>query len=275
MSNKTILVIGSSGFLGRQITSILASQENVIKTHFQNSLYPDSIRYDFFNDDIENLLDKQKMDVVIFAGMVETSPLEIVRTSMERFAKACKKRRVIYLSSDGIFDGQKGLYSEKDVQNSQTLYGKNLAACENIIANQCKSFCIVRPSYIYGFSNGTLDDRLTKTRETLEAGKEVALFDDMFKSPLGVRQVAKAVVNLSTLDYVGIIHVAGQRMSVYEFHCQAMSALKVNTANLKSCKMPTDKGFLRDTSLDISMWQKITNSKPESIQEVLTAKDAT
>ena len=275
MSNQTTLIIGSSGFLGRQITNILALQGNVIKAHYQNSLYPDSIRYDFFNDDLENLLNKQKVDVVIFAGMVETNPLETVQVSMERFAKACKERRVVYLSSDGIFNGQKGLYSEKDAPNSQTLYGKNLAACENIIANQCKSFCIIRPSYIYGFSNETLDSRLAKTREMLEAGKEVVLFDDMFKSPLAVKQVAKAVVDLSTLNYTGIVHVAGQRMSVYEFHRQAMSALKVSIANLKSCKMPVDKGFLRDTSLDNSMWQKITHSKPESIQEALTAKDAT
>ncbi len=274
MSNLKTLVIGSSGFLGRQITSILELQESIIKTHCRNPLYPDSIRYDFFNDDIEKLLDIQKVDIVIFAGMVEIGPLDTVQASMQRFAKACREKRVIYLSSDGIFDGQKGFYSEKDAPNSQTLYGKNLAACENIIAKRCQNFCIVRPSYIYGFSNEKLDDRLTKTMETLKAGEKVTLFDDMFKSPYGVKQIANAVIGLSRSDYIGIIHVAGQRMSVYEFHHRAMSSLMVDTTNLKSCKMPTDKGYLRDTSLDSSMWQNITNSKPENIQDVLTAKDA-
>lgn len=110
--------------------------------------------------------------------------------------------------------------------------------------------------------------------ETLKAGEKVTLFDDMFKSPYGVKQIANAVIGLSRSDYIGIIHVAGQRMSVYEFHHRAMSSLMVDTTNLKSCKMPTDKGYLRDTSLDSSMWQNITNSKPENIQDVLTAKDA-
>lgn len=274
MSNPKTLVIGSSGFLGRQITSNLASQESIIKTHCRNQLNPDSIQYDFFSDEIEKLLEEHNVGKVIFAGKVETNPLDTVQTAMEKFAKACREIQVIYLSSDGVFDGQKGLYFEKDTPNSQILYGKNLTACENIIADYCKSFCIIRPSYIYGFSNGKLDDRLTKTQETLEAGKEVVLFNDMFKSPLGVRQVANAVIDLSRRDYIGIVHVAGQRKSIYEFHHEAMCALKVNIRNLKSCKMPTDKGFLQDTSLDSSMWQNMTRTKPESIQDVLTAKDA-
>ncbi|RIK29623.1 MAG: hypothetical protein DCC52_07220 [Chloroflexi bacterium] len=274
MPHQTILIIGSSGFLGRQITSLCELQASIIKTHCRNPLYPDSIRYDFFNDAIEKLLDIQKIDIVIFAGMVETSPLDAVQTSMQRFAKACRDKRVIYLSSDGVFDGQKGFYAEQDAPNSQTLYGQNLAACEKIIAKHCQNFCIVRPSYIYGFSNGKLDDRLTKTIETLKAGEKVTLFDDMFKSPYGVKQIANAVIALARSALTGIIHVAGQRMSVYEFHRQAMSALMVDTTNLKSCKMPTAKGYLRDTSLDSSMWQNITNSKLENIQDILAAKDA-
>lgn len=145
MSNLKTLVIGSSGFLGRQITSILELQESIIKTHCRNPLYPDSIRYDFFNDDIEKLLDIQKVDIVIFAGMVEIGPLDTVQASMQRFAKACREKRVIYLSSDGIFDGQKGFYSEKDAPNSQTLYGKNLALAKTLSLSVAKIFVLFVP----------------------------------------------------------------------------------------------------------------------------------
>ncbi len=270
MSNKkTILVIGSSGYLGRQITSLLGTQRNVIKTHYKNRFHQDSIPYDFFNDNIGSLLDKHKVDVVILACTIETCSLDRLRTSMEKFAITCKKQRVIYVSSDGIYDGRKGLYSEKDSPNSQTLYGKNLAVCEKIIARHCNNYCIVRPSYLYGFSNGTLDARLTKTRDLLHSGTEVILYNDMYKSPIGVQQIAQSVIDFTGNTYTGLIHVAGQRLSVYEFHRQAMFALKVDTINLKSCQMPTDKGFSRDSSLNTSLWQRLTGSKAKSIKETL------
>ncbi len=267
MSKKeTILVVGSTGYLGQQITKFLEPRSNIIKTHYRNSLDPDSISYDFFNDEISHILDKHQIEVVIFASSVEmNNQSNKVEASMEKFSRSCDGRRIVYLSSDGIFGGQRGLYTEQDLPNPQTLYGKNLAICEELINSHSSNFCIVRPSYIYGFSNGSLDSRLAKTKSILESGANITLFNDMFKSPLGVKQIAQAVIDLSSLDYNGVVHVAGSRLSVYEFHQKAMIALNINIANLKSCPMPTDKGFLRDTSLDSSHWQQLTGTVPYDI----------
>ncbi|KAA3664005.1 MAG: NAD-dependent epimerase/dehydratase family protein [Chloroflexi bacterium] len=267
---ESILVVGASGFLGQQIVKLLETQQNVIYTHYRNPLFPDSIRFDFFNDDIRYILDKQQVGAIIFASAVEmNNQLDKVRYSMERFARACEDRRIVYLSSDGIFEGVKGLYSEKDSPNPQTTYGKNLAICEGIIGSYCNNFCIVRPSYIYGFSNGTLDSRLKKTKSVLESGGTVTLFNDMFKSPLGVKQIASAVIHLTWLDFAGVVHVAGKRLSVYEFHRRAMSALNVDITHLNGCQMPIKKGFLRDTSLDSSLWQQLTGTRPCDIKKTL------
>lgn len=251
--------------------NVLGPHGKVIKTHFRNPCCLDSVPFDFFNDGPGDLLDKHNVDIVIFSGLVETHPFDEVSFSMERFARECKDRRVTYLSSDGIFDGEKRRYSESDIPHPRTLYGNNLAICEQLIARFCANFCIIRPSYIYGFSNGNLDRRLSKTRTLLETGHEVSLFSDMFKSPLSVKQVAQAVVDLTLLGYVGIAHVAGERMSVYDFHRQAMLALHVDTLKLSSCLIPSGEDFLRDTSLDYSLWQKLTNTSPQSIGESLSS----
>lgn len=264
------LVIGSSGFLGTEIVAALKEKGTVIHTHFQHPRHQNSIRYDFFSESVDLLLERYQIDSVIFAGMVETHPSDQLSLAMERFAQGCKNHRLIYLSSDGIFDGQKGFYSETDVPQPATLYGRNLALCEQLIASICPNFCIIRPSYIYGFSDGKLDNRLARSREFLERGETVNLFADMYKSPLGVKQVAQAVNDLMQSDHIGIVHVAGERLSVYEFHLQAMKAMKADTSNLKSCLMPIQAGFLRDTSLDTSLWQQLTGSKPESILEALS-----
>jgi hypothetical protein len=86
--------------------------------------------------------------------------------------------------------------------------------------------------------------------------------------------LAQAVIDLSFLDYNGIVHVAGHRLSVYEFHLKAMAALTVNSANLTSCAMPTDKGFLRDTSLDSALWQKLTGTVPYEVEATLLKENA-
>ena len=268
-TQQTVLVVGASGFLGRCIVDRLSPQTNVICTHCAHPYFPTSHRYDFFCDDIQELLETTEVSIVIFAAMVEMSPPEEVRRAMTHFIQECHDRRLIYLSSDGIFDGEQGNYTEQDMTIPRTRYGKNLLTCETLIKEQCRDYCIIRPSYIYGFSCGELDKRLSRTRERIDADETVEIFDDMYKSPLGVEQVAEAVITFSFSKYLGTVHVAGERLSAFEFHQQAMRALGIDTANLKRGAMPIQPGFLRDTSLDSTLWQTLTGMQPLTVPETL------
>jgi dTDP-4-dehydrorhamnose reductase len=268
------MVIGASGFLGSEICRLLGDHL-ALRTFTSQQTTSDDMRYDFFRDNIGHLLlCAAEIRTVIFASAVEMKSEALVRPAMQRFADACKHVRMVYLSSDGIFDGERGLYTEVDAPQPRTLYGRNLAACERILSDTCKNVCIIRPSYIYGVSAGYLDKRLAETRARLEAGEPVALFDDMFKSPLGVTQVAQAVVDLAESDYPGVVHVAGQRMSVYDFHTEAMQALGIDTSKLTPRQMPISEGHLRDTSLDTSLWRKLTGTTPRTVYATLTSNVA-
>lgn len=271
LNNKTILIVGASGYLGQEITRLAEPLNQVIPTHFQHPVFEHSIQFDFFQDQIDDCVDLTPVDIIIFAGAVEFQATDQVESSMERFAQACNGKRVIYLSSDGIFDGSRGGYEETDIPQPKTLYGRNLATCEAILSASCQNLCIVRPSYIYGFANGNLDNRLAKTAGILKSGGSVSLFDDMYKSPLGVSQVAQAVLDMAELKYTGVVHVAGERLSVYEFQRLAMETLGINKDKLNRNSMPIEKkGFLRDTSLNSSLWQQLTNTYPMGIKETLS-----
>lgn len=265
MIEETVLVVGSSGFLGRCIVDKLMPRARVFCTYYSQSVFPDSYSYDFFHDDIRPIIEETDVSTVIFTAMVEFEEPEAVAASMQRFVRGCHDRRVVYLSSDGIFDGKRGNYTEDDVPMPCTRYGRNLLTCETFVQDHCANVCIIRPSYLYGFSHGQLDPRLARTRNALMAGEQVQCFHDMYKSPLGVVQVAEAVITLSDSDYVGIMHVAGERLSVFEFHSQAMGALGMATTNLISCPMPETPNFLRDTSLNTSRWQRVTGMKPLTV----------
>jgi dTDP-4-dehydrorhamnose reductase len=93
---------------------------------------------------------------------------------------------------------------------------------------------IIRPSYLYGYSLNVLDSRLENAKARLEAGETLHYFDDMYKSPLEVNKAAQLMAKLIELHHRGIVHVAGKRISIYEFYLESLQSLGVNTSNLKT-----------------------------------------
>ncbi len=264
---KKILLIGSSGFLGRVLYQHLSVPFEIIPTHTTHKVFENSEPYDFFHDNVQNLLEKYSPDCVIMAAAVEIDTDERFEARVQTFARACQSCYLVYVSSDALFDGRKGNYSETDPPSPITTYGRNLVYFEAQVQTHCYNFLIIRPSYLYGFSVGVLDSRLEKTRTHLNAGETMRYFDDMFKSPLEVTQTARVMTKLIEAKRTGIIHVAGERKSVYDFHLEAMQALGVNATNLKAVQLPKNSGLPRDTSLDISLMKQLEN--PHSISKSL------
>jgi len=112
-------------------------------------------------------------------------------------------------------------------------------------------------------------------REQLLAGERLAFFDDMIKSPMDVNQVAEAVAFLTYSEYIGIVHVAGEALSVYDFYRAAMSSLGVVSGHLNAIKMPLDFPHPRDTSLDISLMKRLTGIEPLPVYQALQRQNKT
>lgn len=259
--SKNIAIIGT-GFLGRCLADkIRPFCGKLLTTYHTNKFFNDSIQYDFFSDDIKNILENRNIDIIILPAKIEfVEDKEALQGSMERFISGTSGKRIIYISSDGIFNGQKGMYKETDIPNPVTNYGRNLELCEKLVS-QISNHLIIRPSYIYGYSLGRLDSRLWKTKNALEKGEPKEFFTDMYKSPMEVNQTTEAIINLSFSDYSGIVHVAGKRTSVYDFMRENMEVLGVYTKNLRGVPMPRERpaNFLSDTSLDNSLMKKLTD----------------
>lgn len=166
-------IIGT-GLLGEKIyQNISKFCEEIILTHNKNKKYHDSKKFDFFNDDINDIFDNKQIDLVILSAKIEFEEnSEKLRNAMEHFLDTCKNSRLVYISSDGIFDGKKGMYSESDVPNPVTLYGRNLKLCENLVKEYSDNFCIVRPNYMYGIEEASIDGRMKRVLEDLKDGKE-------------------------------------------------------------------------------------------------------
>jgi dTDP-4-dehydrorhamnose reductase len=270
--NMSSAIIGA-GFLGREIRrQLLASGASVLVTHNQNPKYPNSVKFDFFSDDILEVLKNHKIDVVFLSAKIEfVADKELLEKSMRRFISSCAGMRLVYFSSDGIFSGERGMYGEKDTPKPVTNYGRNLELCESLIKKYAKNYCIIRPSYIYGFSETHLDSRLWQASEALRRGEKLERFSDMYKSPMSVFQVAEVSIKLGLSEFQGVVHAAGPRMSIYDFHKETLEALNVPTNNLIATKMPEERpvDFLADTSLDYTLMTKLTGIEPDNVKKSL------
>ena len=107
--------------------------------------------------------------VVIAANMAfeaanPTCEFTLFKQQAERLIQGCRQCRVLYVSSDGVFDGKKGKYAESDIPSPVTLYGRNLHYLEELVQSFCTNYCIIRPSYLYGYSLSQLDQRLSLIR---------------------------------------------------------------------------------------------------------------
>ena len=86
-----------------------------------------------------------------------------------------------------------------------------------------------------------------------------------------VNQVAKAITLLARSDYIGIVHVAGTAMSVYDFYREAMSGLGIPSEHLYPAQMPADLSHPKDTSLDITLMKKLTKIEPLPVYTALAS----
>ena len=263
-------IIGT-GFLGEQIyKDILPICDEIILTHHKNKKYPDSKEFDFFTDDIGNIIGNKKIDTVFLSAKIEFEEDEKkLMEAMTRFLLFCKDSRVIYISSDGIFEGENGLYKESDIPHPVTLYGRNLELCEELVKKYSENYCIVRPSYMYGFVDSHLDSRFERIKREIMEGKKISRFTDMYKSPLSYQQASEAIVKLAMSNYKGIAHVCGERRSIYDFTKEGMESLGISTDNLIGEPMPKEKpvDFLPDTSLNNSLMRELTGIEPLSVKE--------
>lgn len=265
-------IIGT-GFLGRVIVHKLNGfAAPLAHTFNKQRYYRDSIQLDLFHQDIASVIAASGIDLVIFTAKFEDhSDSAGVLSVIKRNLCYLENKRVIYISSDAVFDGRKGMYSERDLPSPHTLYGRNKLLCESIVRASIPNHCIVRTSYIYGHSLGLLDPRLAHAQLLLQAGQVFERFDDMYKSPIEVSQLADAIIALGRISYCGVIHVAGERLSVYDFYRRALQTLGEDCQAIRPVRIPqgATEDYLADTSLDVSLAQRLLHINLGTIESSL------
>lgn len=267
-----ILVTGGSGLLGHKIVGELCRGGNeVYALHYKHDIPVDcerlvKVKLDLSsNVDVEDLILKVKPEVVVHcAAYTHVDGCEVNREYAWRInveatrsivhASRIVKSYLIFISTDYVFDGEKGLYSEDDIPNPISYYGLTKLIGEEIVKSSNLPYTIVRPSAIYGVGVERLNFA-TFVIERLRRNEPVKALTDQYVSPTLNTLLAKAIVEIIQLKPLGILHVAGERMNRYEFAVKLAEEMNLPKELIEKAKMK-DMDWKakrpRDSSLNIS-----------------------
>jgi len=129
-----------------------------------------------------------------------------------------KQAKLIYISTNAVFDGKNPPYSEEDKPNPINRYGAIKLECESLVRKSLKNYLIVRPILMYGLNNeNERKSFFIWVLEKLRNKERINIVNDVFENPILSYQCADIIWKLINKDALGIYHIAGRDvLSRYE-----------------------------------------------------------
>lgn len=182
--------------------------------------------------------------------------------------------RFIYLSTDLVFDGEEGDYSEDDNPNPTSFYGATKLEAEERVLNLSHKALVLRLSLLYGNRGHSNVGFVYRLLESLKTGKPFKLFTDQYRTPLYLEDVADALREI-TLDtsLSGLYHLGGpERVSRWEFGQVLAEVFGFSKKLLLPIKMEDLPEMLtrsRDCSLDSTKICRKLDLRPTTVRQEL------
>jgi len=116
--------------------------------------------------------------------------------------------QIVHVSTDYVFDGQKGPYNETAIPNPISYYGKSKLAGENVCVSGCSTAAIVRVNVLYGPPKER-PDFVRWVIDALEAGTPIRVVNDQYSNPTYAEDAADVISRIVQRKRTGIYHVGG------------------------------------------------------------------
>ncbi len=238
-----ILVIGAEGQVGTFLLRELASSQQVSGTSMNG--VENLPRLDICDAAATNkyISEIRPQHVVLTAALTNVDQCEMEPAQAEainvqgaeNIAQACKiaDAGLTYFSSEYVFKGEAGPYSEKDAPEPESVYGRTKLAGEKIVAALLENHLIIRTTVVFSYLPGSLNFFMQLLNRA-SRGEPITVPEDQIGNPTQARNLAQALGELIESGCTGIYNLVGTtRIGRYDFAKKVMDKLGYNPGEVK------------------------------------------
>ncbi len=288
-----VLITGSNGLLGQKIVQQLL-KKNITFLATSNAEKRDTDCPDLFYRSMD-ICNKNEVQTVIR----EFSPTHVIHTAAITNVDTCElepekcqlvnvegTKNVIeatfsvnahfqFLSTDFVFDGEKGNYSEEDEVGPLSVYAQSKVDAEKLLlGNGNDNYSIVRTIIVYGKGNNLSRTNIFLwAKDALPKGDLMNVVDDQFRAPTWADDLAWGCLRICELNEKGVYHLSGpQTFSIYEIVEKVAQFYDYSTDNLHKIKSSTlNQPAKRPprTGFNLTKAKNKLNYQPKTIEETL------
>jgi dTDP-4-dehydrorhamnose reductase len=231
-----------------------------------------AVRREFIQDQPQLIIHCAAITAVADAQKNPEHARQVNVAATQFLAELSAHIQFIFFSTDLVFDGHKGGYTETDAANPLHIYGETKLAAEEIVLKNPRHL-IIRTSLNGGVSpsgNRSFNEQLRSAMQA--SGQGMSLFTDEFRCPIPAVETARAVWELAQRNCAGIYHVAGaeklSRWQIGELLIKRWPEIRTSFRAGSAKDFPGPPRAL-DTSLDISKVQKVLSQTLPGLSEWL------
>ncbi len=243
MMRKKLLVTGSNGFVAGSVIA-QAHQNWEVYGVWRSDPIPDTVNIKYYKLDLldreglRELFNYIKPDAVIHtAAIADIDYCQNNRDIAEKvnvgvtktLTELCEETgaKLVFCSTDTVFDGKRGFYTEEDDPNAINFYAKTKINGEQIVKTLGKKGVVARLALVVGFPViGAGNSFLANMIEKLHNGESLKFFENEIRTPIDVITLGKALIELAGNDLSGIVHLSGNsRLTRYEMARQIAGKL--------------------------------------------------
>jgi dTDP-4-dehydrorhamnose reductase len=251
---KTVLITGSNGLLGQKLIKDFQPHYKVIAC----DLHPESF-FNFPNLSYENLdiTNRRQLgfqitfyhpEVIInAAAYTDVDGCEIHKDKawtinvggVKNLVNFCKEQEVklIQLSTDYIFNGENGPYSEEDPPDPVNFYGETKLESEKIIKESGVDFLVIRTNVLYGFGKNVKPNFFIWLLEKLSQNEKIQIVTDQFNNPTLADNLSLGILEMVKKNISETYHIAGSEyLSRYDFAIKVANKFNFDKNNILPTK---------------------------------------
>lgn len=267
MKKNNTLIIGGSGSFGQELYKKYHPNELVFT--FNKRFVKDAIKFDALSMNFEETigdLNRFKNAILLlvdkninycFENKEYSNLLNI--TKIKEILNYLKKYSIkpIFLSTDFVFSGTKGKYTENDKPDPIVLYGKQKVEIENFIQTNFKEYLIFRLSKTFSIKKNNPPGSFYSWLNFFDKESKIYCATDQIFNPINIQDAAEIVFQISNKNINGIFNLAGpesfSRFQIFEKLYEEYFKFKKKKVELIDCKFNDLKKNLEKWPLDTSM----------------------